>query len=103
MERRDFLAVMAAVGTMRNANVELLRTSHAAFRAQGPEPFLSPAAISRRIARAQAELTTRKWDFLIATPGANYRYFTGANPGRSERLIALILPVTGDPTIICPE
>jgi len=108
MERRDFVALMAAVletrtwerGT-RNSRATPVPTS--AFpRPRSQEPSLSPATISRRIARAQAELTTRKWDCLIATPGANYRYFTGSNPGRSERLIALVLPVGGDPAIICP-
>ena len=64
--------------------------------------FLSPATFARRIERAQAELTTRKWDVLIATPGANYRYFTGDTPGSSERLIALIVPVVGDAAIVCP-
>jgi Xaa-Pro dipeptidase len=66
------------------------------------EPSLSPAVFAHRIERAQAELKTRKWDFLIATPSANYRYFTGDNPGTSERLIALIVPAVGDPAIVCP-
>ena len=63
---------------------------------------MSPATFARRIERAQAELKTRKWDFLIATPGANYLYFTGDAPGSSERLIALIVPALGDPAIVCP-
>jgi len=40
---------------------------------------------------------------LIATPGTNYEYLTGYNPGRSERLIALLLPVAGAPAIVCPS
>jgi Xaa-Pro dipeptidase len=70
--------------------------------AYAQEPTLSPAVFARRIEGAQAELKTRKWDVLIAPPGANYRYFTGDNPGTSERLIALIVPVVGDPAIVCP-
>jgi Xaa-Pro aminopeptidase len=66
------------------------------------EPSLSPAVFAQRLARAQAELTTRKWDMLIVVPSANYRYFIGDNPGTSERLIALIVPAAGDPAIVCP-
>jgi Xaa-Pro aminopeptidase len=69
---------------------------------QSQEPTLGPAVFSRRIERAQAELKTRKWDVLIATPSANYVYFTGDNPGTSERLIALIVPALGDPAMVCP-
>ncbi|HYT99027.1 MAG TPA: Xaa-Pro peptidase family protein [Gemmatimonadales bacterium] len=57
---------------------------------------------ARRVERAQAELKGRKLDCLIATPGTNYEYFTGYNPGRSERLIALVLPATGKPVVVCP-
>src|SRR5439155_19859577 len=66
-------------------------------------PALSPEVFSRRLARAQAELKTRKWDFLIATPGATYPYLTVNNPGRSERLIALVLPASGEAAIVCPS
>src|SRR2546427_8066736 len=66
------------------------------------EPALSRDAFARRLARAQQQLQARKIDLLIATPGTNYEYLTGYNPGRSERLIALLLPARGDPTIVCP-
>jgi Xaa-Pro dipeptidase len=100
MERREFVTVAGAVitATVRRKDG---RTEGPPVRPQ--EPSLSPATFSRRIERAQAELKTRKWDFLIATPSANYRYFTGDNPGTSERLIVLIVPVLGDPTIVCPS
>jgi Xaa-Pro dipeptidase len=111
MERREFVAALgAAAGAMGitdfgmgNGRASSSPTLHAAPRARPQEPSLSPAVLSRRVEHAQAELKTRKWDCLIATPGANYQYFTGDNPGRSERLIALILPVTGAPAIVCPE
>ncbi|HEV2750724.1 MAG TPA: Xaa-Pro peptidase family protein, partial [Gemmatimonadales bacterium] len=69
----------------------------------GQEPSLPPAVFQRRLERAQAELKDRRWDFLVATPSTNYEYLTGYNPGRSERLIALILPVSGTPTVVCPS
>ena len=103
MERREFVvAVAAAAGSRRIPEIGMrMRQAGSSFRPQ--EPSLSAAAIAQRIERAQAELKTRKWDCLITTPSANYRYFTGDNPGRSERLIALVLPVTGAPAIVCPE
>src|SRR2546426_960274 len=65
---------------------------------QAPTP---PGEVSpRRLARAQQELQARKVDLLIATPGTNYESLTGYTPGRSERLIALLLPASGDPTIV---
>src|SRR5438093_1266171 len=66
------------------------------------EPTLSPEVFTRRIERAQAELKSRKLDFLIATPSTNYEYFTGYNPGRSERLIAVVVPATGKTVVVCP-
>jgi Xaa-Pro dipeptidase len=67
------------------------------------EPALSSEVFRRRLERAQGELMMRRLDFLIATPSTNYEYLTGYNPGRSERLIALILPVAGAAAVVCPS
>jgi Xaa-Pro dipeptidase len=58
---------------------------------------------ARRIERLQAELKTRKLDLFIAEPSTNFQYFTAYNPGRSERLILLMIPLTGTPALICPS
>ena len=101
MQRREFLAATGVVlVTGRSGPSRTAQPPHRLPDIQ--EPSLSPAVFSRRIERAQAELKTRKWDVLIATPGANYFYFTGYNPGRSERMIALIVPAVGDAAIVCP-
>ena len=103
MERREFVTVVGGalvigrVGGQAGGN----RRDSPALLSQ--EPTLSPATFARRIERAQAELQTRKWDALVALPSANYLYFTGDNPGTSERLIALIVPAMGDPAIVCPS
>ena len=114
MERREFLTVAGAVavarpvrsaecGVRRWPSERALRNPHSALRtSQAQEPSLSPEVFARRIQRAQAELKSRKLDFLIATPGTNYEYFTGYNPGRSERLIAVVVPVTGKTLVVCP-
>src|SRR5438094_790394 len=115
MERREFLTVAGAVaaawptrkpevGTRNWEPDDSFRVPHSAFRiAPSQEPALSRDVFARRLARAQQELQARKTDLLIATPGTNYEYLTGYNPGRSERLIALLLPARGDPTIVCPS
>ena len=66
-------------------------------------PTLGPEVFAQRIERLQAELKTRKLDLFIAEPSTNFQYFTGYNPGRSERLILLMIPVTGTPALICPS
>jgi len=66
-------------------------------------PTLGPATFARRIERAQEELKTRKLDLLVVEPSTNFQYFTGYNPGRSERLILLMVPASGAPVIVCPS
>src|SRR5882762_5632747 len=114
MQRREFLMAAGAVaaplatrkaevGTRKWGPDDLLRVPRSTFRvAPAQEPSLSPEVFARRLERARAELKTRGLDLLIATPSTNYEYFTGYNPGRSERLIALLLPVAGPPAIVCP-
>lgn len=98
MQRREFVAAGAAVLADWR-----LRTAEATSANPRQEPSLSPAVFTRRVERAQAELAARRLDLLIATPGTNYEYLTGYNPGRSERLIALLLPVAGTPAVVCPS
>jgi len=57
----------------------------------------------RRIERLQEELKTRKYDLFVAEPSTNFQYFVGYNPGRSERLILLMVPTAGTPALICPS
>jgi len=39
----------------------------------------------------------------VVEPSTNFQYFTGYNPGRSERLILLMVPASGAPVIVCPS
>src|SRR6266516_1202132 len=106
MERRELLAAGAAViadWRLRIADSPPPNPQSAIHNPQSAqEPTLSPEVFARRIERAQAELKSRKLDSLIATPGTNYEYFTGYNPGRSERLIAVVVPATGKTVVVCP-
>src|SRR5439155_4581375 len=112
MERREFLTLAGtvAVGTaMRNGEVEMRNgldepISHSPFRVSHSQtPTLGPAIFSQRIQRAQDELKTRKLDLLVVEPSTNFQYFASYNPGRSERLILLMLPASGAPAIVCPS
>src|SRR6266705_2670710 len=108
MQRREFLAVAGAVSAAyptRNAEFGMRnRSSIGPFRiGSAQEPSLGPEVFQRRLDRARGELKARGLDLLIATPSTNYEYLTGYNPGRSERLIALLLPVVGAPAIVCPS
>src|SRR5258705_2370186 len=112
MERREFLTVAGTVAAgfaTRNAEVgtrnepgQSVPTS--ALRVpRFQNPALGPEVFARRIERLQAELKTRKYELLVVEPSTNFQYFTGYNPGRSERLILLMIPVTGEPALICPS
>ena len=109
MERREFLSTAGLIATplIGRAAFGVRRIEpgtsapHAARATQGPT--LGPETFARRIARLQEELKTRKLDLFIAEPSTNFHYFTGYNPGRSERLILLMIPVTGTPALICPS
>ena len=90
MERREFLTVAGAA--LITTTVEL-----PSFRRSGPEVF------APRIERLRDELKTRKLDLFVTEPGTNLQYFTGYNPGRSERLILLMVPAVGTPALVCPS
>jgi Xaa-Pro dipeptidase len=51
--------------------------------------------------KMMAELSP-KYDALFVAPGTSLYYFTGIRWGGSERLLALVLPRTGDPIVIVP-
>ncbi|MGB0036917.1 MAG: Xaa-Pro peptidase family protein [Candidatus Acidiferrales bacterium] len=57
-----------------------------------------------RIAHAQQLMADSKpaLDVLYVTPSTSLRYFTGIRWWPSERLLALLVPRKGDPTLICP-
>lgn len=43
-----------------------------------------------------------KYDALFVAPGTSLYYFTGIRWGMSERLLALVLPRSGEPVIVVP-
>lgn len=107
MERREFVSMVGgATVAGRIAGWPDRRIVHppihpSAHPAQ--EPTLGPEVFAKRLDRLRTELATRKLDLFVAAPATNFEYFTGTNPGRSERLILLLVPAKGDPAIICPS
>lgn len=57
-----------------------------------------------RIAMAQKLMTDAapRFEAIYITPGTTLGYFIGFRWGLSERIVALLIPRTGDPMIICP-
>ena len=57
-----------------------------------------------RLVHAQKLMSesTPRFDALFAAPGTSLLYFTDIRWWPSERLLALLLPRTGDPIFICP-
>jgi Xaa-Pro dipeptidase len=57
-----------------------------------------------RLLRAQKLMTELepKYDALFVAPGTALYYFTGIRWGVSERLLALVLPRTGEPIVVVP-
>jgi len=98
MERREFLAVTGGLAVGATVRIP---GGRAVGRSQ--TPTLTPQVFAQRIARAQAELKSRNLDLLAIAPSTNFQYFTSYNPGRSERLILLMIPATGAPVIVCPS
>ncbi len=107
MERREFVAVIGGAAVARRMGGSADRRMDAPPIRQSAyppqDPALGPEVFARRLDRLRAELTRRKLDLLVAPPSTNFEYFTGTNPGRSERVILLLVPTKGDPAIVCPS
>lgn len=67
-----------------------------------PAPGITSDERLERIERARRLTHDLGADALLIGAGASLRYFAGVPWGASERLVAMILPVTGDPVMICP-
>jgi Xaa-Pro aminopeptidase len=57
----------------------------------------------RRVAAATAATAKAGLAGMVITPGYDLRYLVGSRAQTFERLTALVLPVSGDPTIVVPR
>ncbi len=90
-------AAMPAPKTVPSTNIEI-RTSYPPISPLGKDVF------ERRLEQARKLTKDAGATVLIATSGStNFNYLVGSSFGRSERLIALVLPVNGEPVLVSPS
>ncbi|MHB8283942.1 MAG: M24 family metallopeptidase [Caulobacteraceae bacterium] len=75
----------------------------AKLQPHGPAPApLGRDAYEARLDHARELMAKAGADALLMTAGASLRYFTGLPWGATERLVGVIVPRQGRPTMICP-
>jgi len=67
-----------------------------------PAPPINEVERGARLTRAQERLAAIGADALLVNAGPSLRYFTGISWSPTERLVAMLLPVSGKPWIVCP-
>ena len=112
-KRRTFLQT-AAAGTLASLipgdstlqqNSGPIPPTFSSLKPLGPRVVpVSSDEFRSRLARAQQLMSdlSPKFDALFVAPGTSLYYFTGVRWWPSERLLAFILPGTGDPIFVCP-
>src|SRR5581483_11195644 len=68
----------------------------------GPKRF-DAGVYGRRLAAAAAATTQGELAGLVITPGYDLRYLIGSNAQTFERLTALVIPASGQPTVVVPR
>jgi Xaa-Pro dipeptidase len=75
----------------------------AALKDRRPEAVpIATAEREARVARARELMAKAGLSAICMAGGATLRYFTGVQWWNSERLMALVLPVSGSPFAVCP-
>jgi Xaa-Pro aminopeptidase len=112
--RREFLRSTAAFsvlgakplpGSCPGDGAGALPEAFSALKPLGP--LIHPITVDEyqgRLAHAQKLMTEQapKYDALFVAPGTSLYYFTGIRWGMSERLLALVLPRSGNPILVVP-
>lgn len=65
-------------------------------------PAIDADEYQQRLERARGLMRAHGFDALLIGAGASLRYFAGVPWGASERLVALLLTLDGDPLLVCP-
>ena len=68
-----------------------------------PAPGISAEERLARLDKARRLTRDLGCTALLVNAGASLNYFLGIPWGASERLVAMLLPVDGDPLLICPH
>jgi Xaa-Pro dipeptidase len=111
MDRRQLLGGLAAIAAVPGCTPALSAGAPSAAGARraplAPLPPLGDATFARRQDRLRALAREAGAEggasVVFATSGTtSFAYLVGARVSRSERLIALVLPVEGDPFLVAP-
>jgi Xaa-Pro dipeptidase len=111
ISRRDFLGLPVAVtaaGTALRASQQLpdapsTPKSFEALSSMRDQARPITADERRgRIEKARRLMAEHKIDALILTGGTSLVYYTNIRWGISERLLAIIIPIKGEPFVVCP-
>ena len=104
--RRSFLGalgVFSAFAALPACEASLGQPSRPALPRYAPLPPLGDDVFRRRQDRARALVREAGAEAAFVTSGTTtFAYLAGARVERSERLIALLLPVDGDPVLVGP-
>src|SRR5690242_19318022 len=112
--RREFLKSAAAIsltgfaplpGLASNNEADSLPDAFSNLKPLGSRVHpITAEEYRERIQHAQKLMSDSepKYDAMFVAPGTSLYYFTGIRWGVSERLLAFVLPRTGDPIIVVP-
>src|SRR5438874_9206660 len=107
MQRREFVqrsAQVAGAAAIYGLTPKIQSVEEAATKSlppDAPAPISEEERIQRR-EKAQRLMKQLGFSAMLIEPGANMIYFTGIEWGRSERLFAFLLPLSGKPIVISP-
>ncbi|HZU65256.1 MAG TPA: Xaa-Pro peptidase family protein [Novosphingobium sp.] len=65
-------------------------------------PLITPAERAARLDKLRLHMAAAGIDMALVDAGASLRYFAGVPWGQTERLVAMLVPLEGDPVLICP-
>jgi Xaa-Pro dipeptidase len=102
--RRKFVTNLAAISTL-SAMAPQTPPSFSTLKPLGDRIHpIAPDEFHSRLLRAQELMSqsTPKFDALFIGPGTSLYYFTGIRWWLSERLLALVIPASGQPILITP-
>jgi Xaa-Pro dipeptidase len=68
-----------------------------------PAPPIAREEREARLAKAQGLMAAIGAEAMIVGAGASLRYFAGVGWNATERLVAMVLPRSGQPVMICPR
>ncbi len=101
--RRQLLGGLAAIAMLPGCKAQRAPTTPAAHTPYPPLPPLGDATFARRYDRLRALAREAEASVVFLTSGTtSFAYLAGSRVERSERLIALFVPVDGEPFLVAP-